>query len=260
MTNQSQHVTSAAARYPDLAGKVVLVSGGASGIGESIVRAFSAQGAKVGFIDIAEEAGRKLADELGAHSAFFACADITNVPELKGAIAAIAQHFGAVDVLVNNAARDDRQDSLTVTQDFWDQQMAVNLRHQFFASQAVLEGMKEKGGGSIINLSSISWMTGVGGMAAYTACKSAIIGLTRSLARDFGPYNIRVNAVSPGWIPTERQKRLWIKPDTEKQLFEAQCLKRWLTREEIANFIVFLASSGASACTSQNYVVDGGWA
>lgn len=253
-------MTLAPARYPDLADKVVLVTGGASGIGEWIVRAFAQQGSKVGFIDIAEEAGRKLEQELGSGKAGFIRADITDVPMLKDAIGAVAQRFGVIDVLVNNAARDDREDTLAITQEFWDQQIAVNLRHQFFASQSVLEGMKSKGGGSIINLSSISWMTGQGGMAPYTACKSAVLGLTRSLARDFGAFNIRVNAVSPGWILTERQKRLWVKPDTEEKLFEAQCLKRWLMPAEIANFIVFLASSGASACTSQNFVVDGGWA
>ncbi len=253
-------MTLAPARYPDLVDKVILVTGGASGIGEWIVRAFAQQGSKVGFIDSAEEAGRTLEQELGSGKIGFTRADITDVPMLKDAIDAVAKRFGIIDVLVNNAARDDRQDSLAVTQDFWDQQIAVNLRHQFFASQSVLDGMKSKGGGSIINLSSISWMTGQGGMAPYTACKSAVIGLTRSLARDFGAFNIRVNAVSPGWILTERQKRLWVKPDTEEKLFEAQCLRRWLMPAEIANFIVFLASSGASACTSQNFVVDGGWA
>lgn len=235
------------------------MTGGASGIGEAIARGFAQQNTKVAVIDIAEEMGRELADEFGG-AVVFQRADLTDLGQVRGAIAALSEALGPIDVLVNNAARDDREDSERVTPEFWDKQIAVNLRHQFFCAQAVLPGMKAKGGGSIINLSSISWMTGQGGMAAYTASKAAVIGLTRSLARDFGAYNIRVNAVSPGWILTERQKRLWIKPDTEEKLFAAQCLKRWLMPEEIANFVVFLASASASACTSQNYVVDGGWA
>lgn len=253
-------MTSQGPQYPDLAGKVVIVTGGASGIGEFIVRAFVRQGCKVGFIDLLEHEGRKLVDEFPSRPLRFARADLTDLDALHTAIDSLMRDLGPAEVLINNAARDERRSSDEVTPDFWDEQIAVNLRHQFFAAQAVLGGMKEMRRGSIVNFSSISWMTGRGGMAAYTASKAAVIGLTRSLARDYGPYNIRVNAISPGWILTDRQKALWIKPGDEDKLFEMQCLKRWLKPEEIAKFVVFLASEEASACTSQNYVVDGGWA
>jgi D-xylose 1-dehydrogenase len=162
-------------------------------------------------------------------------------------------------VLVNNAAHDERHATGDVTPDYFDQRIAVNLKHAFFASQAVLPGMRAAGGGSIINFSSISWMTSTGGMAIYTAAKSAMLGLTKSLARDFGPDNIRVNAVAPGWIRTERQELLWITPEGERTMLDRQCLKRWLQPEEIAAFVLFLASNAASAITGQHYVADGGW-
>ena len=146
-----------------------------------------------------------------------------------------------------------------MTPEYWDNRVAVNLRHQFFAAQAVLPDMKAAGGGAIVNFGSVSWMVGQGGMAAYTACKSAVLGLTRSLARDFGPDNIRVNAIAPGWIMTRRQKELWLTPEGERELMDRQCLKRQLVPDEIARVTLFLASEEASACTNQHYVVDGGW-
>jgi D-xylose 1-dehydrogenase len=147
-----------------------------------------------------------------------------------------------------------------VTPAFFDACIAVNLKQAFFAAQAVIPDMKAAGGGSIVNFSSVSWMAGMGGMAVYTASKSAMLGLTRSLARDFGPFNIRVNAIAPGWIRTERQEKLWITTESEKLAMQAQCLKRWLMPDEVARLAVFLASQDASACTAQHYVVDGGWA
>ncbi len=250
-----------AASYPDLAGKVVLITGGASGIGEAIVRRFAAQGARVGFLDIKDEEGRALAAELGGAGAEvrFAHADLTDIAELRAAVAEVRAALGPITVLVNNAAHDERHRTEDVTPEYWDGRVAVNLRHQFFAAQAVLPDMKAAGGGAIINFGSVSWMVGQGGMAAYTACKSAVLGLTRSLARDFGPDNIRVNAIAPGWIMTRRQKELWLTPEGERELLERQCLKRELVPDEIARVVLFLASEEASACTNQHYVVDGGW-
>ena len=247
-----------AAIYSDLKGRTVVVTGGAGGIGESIVRAFHAQGAKVGFLDIDTARGTKLQAELGKGTRFVAC-DLTDIPALKAAIVTVRDGFGSIDVLVNNAAHDERHATLEVTEDYWDGRMAVNLKHQFFAAQAVLPDMQATGKGAIVNLGSTSWVIGQGGMAAYTASKSAVIGLTRSLARDFGPFGIRVNAVAPGWIMTERQLALWVTPETDEYINESQCLKRRLVPDDIAKVVVFMCSDEAGAITNQHYVVDGGW-
>jgi NAD(P)-dependent dehydrogenase (short-subunit alcohol dehydrogenase family) len=250
-----------AAIYPDLEGKVVVVSGGGSGIGAEIVRRFASQKAKVCFLDIADEPSNALVSELeasGLHARFDRC-DLTDVPALKEALARIADALGPVDILVNNAAHDERHPTEGVSEAYWDSRIAVNLKHQFFAAQAVLPGMRDKGAGAIINFGSVSWMIGQGGMAGYTASKSAVLGLTRSLARDYGPYGIRVNAIAPGWIMTERQLKLWVTPESEAEIYERQCLKRKLVPADIAKFTVFLASDEASGCTNQHYVVDGGW-
>ncbi len=250
-----------AAVYSDLKGKTVLVTGGASGIGAAIVRRFATQGSRVGFLDIKDEAGRALESELrgGGAEVRYEHADLTQIPELQAAIGRVAEAFGPAAVLVNNAAHDERHPTPDVTVEYWDQRIAVNLRHQFFAAQAVLPGMQAAKEGSIINFGSVSWMVGQGGMAAYTASKSAVLGLTRSLARDYGPDNIRVNAIAPGWIMTERQKTLWLTPAGREELMQRQCLKRELVPDEIARVTLFLASEEASACTNQHYVVDGGW-
>lgn len=247
-----------AAIYSDLRGRTVVVTGGAGGIGESIVRAFHAQGAKVGFLDIDTARGTKLQAELGEGTRFVAC-DLTDIPALKAAIVTVRDVFGPIDILVNNAAHDERHATLDVTEEYWDGRMAVNLKHQFFAAQAVLPDMQAKGKGAIVNLGSTSWVIGQGGMAAYTASKSAVIGLTRSLARDFGPFGIRVNAVAPGWIMTERQLALWVTPETDEYINENQCLKRRLVPDDIAKVVVFMCSDEAGAITNQHYVVDGGW-
>jgi len=185
--------------------------------------------------------------------------DLTDVAALKKGIARIKQHFGQIEILINNAANDERHATETVTEQLWDNRMAVNLKHQFFCAQAVLPDMKTAGKGVIVNLGSITWMAGQGGMAAYSAAKSAVLGLTRSLARDYGPFGIRVNAVAPGWIMTRRQLERWVTPQAEAEIMARQCLKRKLEPAEVAKFIVFLSSDEASACTSQHYVVDGGW-
>jgi len=250
-----------AAIYPDLAGKVVLVTGGASGIGEAIVRAFAGQKSIVAFFDIKKSEGMALTDELTrkGQTAHFRALDLTDTEALRTGIAEVKRMLGPVVILINNAANDERHPTESVTPEFWDDRIAVNLKHQFFAAQAVLADMKAAGGGAIINFGSTSWMAGQGGMAVYTASKSAVIGLTRSLARDFGSHNIRVNAIAPGWIMTERQLEKWLTPQAEAELMKRQCLKRRLIPDELARFTLFLASDEASACTNQHYVVDGGW-
>ena len=254
-------MTAAIATYPSLKGKSVVVTGGGSGIGEAIVRRFAGQGSKVGFIDIADEPSKKLAAELTAagHSVHFEHCDLKDIPALRIAIDNIRKVNGPIAVLVNNAAHDQRHATPDVTPEYFDERMATNLRHQFFCAQAVLPDMQAAGGGSIINFGSTSWMVGQGGMAVYTSAKSAVLGLTRSLARDYGPFNIRVNAIAPGWIMTERQKTLWLNEESEKELMARQCLKRKLQPDELARATLFFASDEASACTNQQYVVDGGW-
>ena len=247
-----------AAIYPDLAGKVVIVTGGAGGIGEAITRAFIAQKARVGFLDIDTARGERLQAELGDDS-LFVPADVTDIGGLKAAIQTVRDRFGPVDVLINNAAHDERHDTLEVTEEYWDGRIAVNLKHQFFAAQAALPDMKASGKGAIVNLGSCSWVIGQGGMAAYTASKSAVLGLTRSLARDFGEFGVRVNAIAPGWIMTERQLELWVTPETEKSIYENQCLKRPLVPDDIARVVVFMSSDEAGAITNQHHIVDGGW-
>jgi NAD(P)-dependent dehydrogenase (short-subunit alcohol dehydrogenase family) len=250
-----------AAVYSDLAGKVVLVTGGASGIGAAIVRAFAQQTSKVVFFDIQGDAGAALADELtkAGGAVHFQHVDLTDTKGLHAAVAQARTAHGPVQVLINNAAHDDRHSSDTITPEYWDDRIAVNLKHQFFAAQAVLPDMKAANVGAIVNFGSCSWIAGQGGMVAYTAAKSAVLGLTRSLARDYGGFNIRVNAIAPGAIKTERQMAKWTTPEREKLILERQCLKHRLMPDEIAKVAVFLASDEASACTAQQYIVDGGW-
>jgi NAD(P)-dependent dehydrogenase (short-subunit alcohol dehydrogenase family) len=239
---------------------VVFVTGGGSGIGAAIVAGFARQKAKVAFVDIDARASSLVSlalTEAGASGHFEKC-DVRDIAALRQAVANAREALGPITILVNNAARDDRHASEDVTPEYWDERFAVNLKHQFFAAQAVLPDMKAARRGSIINLGSSSWMAGQGGMVAYTACKSAVLGLTRSLARDFGQYNVRVNAIAPGWILTERQRTLWLTSEKHARLMEAQCLKRDLTGEDIARAVLFLASDEAGAITSQHLVVDGG--
>ena len=250
-----------AATYSDLAGKTVLITGGGSGIGEAIVRRFAEQKSKVAFIDIAREPSEKLAAELAGRGfdVRFEYADLTDIAALRAAVGRIREAFGPIRVLINNAAHDERHPTPDVTPEYWDNRIAVNLRHQFFAAQAVLPDMQAAKDGVIINFGSVSWMVGQGGMAGYTAAKSAVLGLTRSLARDYGPDNIRVNTIAPGWIMTQRQIEHWLNPESERDLLNRQCLKRKLVPDEVARFTVFMASEEASACTNQQFIVDGGW-
>lgn len=249
------------ARYPSLEDRVVFISGGGTGIGASLVEHFAAQGAKVGFVDIQDEPSQALAARLAAgarHAPVFLHADVTDIPAYQATIGEIGRRLGPITVLVNNAARDDRPKLDEVTPEYWDRCLSINMRHQFFAAQAVAEPMAAAGGGSIINFGSVSWMRKVGGMVAYTTSKAAINGLTRTLARELGPRNIRVNCIVPGAIVTERQMKLWSTPDSEKAMLENQCLKFRLQPAEVARMALFLAADDSRGCTAQNFIVDAG--
>jgi NAD(P)-dependent dehydrogenase (short-subunit alcohol dehydrogenase family) len=246
--------------YPSLRDKTVLVTGGGSGIGEAIVRQFVGQGARVGFIDIDADASKKLLTDLPAPAGVhFEHADLRDIAALRRAIAGIREALGPITILVNNAARDDRHAIEDVTPEFWDERIAVNLKHQFFSAQAVAPDMIKAGGGSMVNIGSVSWVIGQGNMPCYTTAKSAIQGLTRGLARDLGPSNIRVNSILPGWIMTQRQKELWLTPEGEAELMQRQCLKRKLVPDDIARVVLFFTADDSGACTNQSYIVDGGW-
>ncbi len=248
--------------YPSLKDRAVFVTGGGSGIGASIVEHFCAQGSKVAFVDIAREASEALVKAIAGKvlpAPLFIECNVMNIPALQKAIAEAKQKLGPIRVLVNNAAHDQRHPIDTVTPEYWDDRYAVNLKHQFFAAQAVYKDMAAVGGGAIVNLGSTSWVIGQGGMPCYTSAKSAVAGLTRALARDFGPLNIRVNCILPGWIMTERQIKLWLTPEGEEELMKRQCLKRKLVPADIARTVLFFAAEDSGACTNQNYIVDGGW-
>jgi NAD(P)-dependent dehydrogenase (short-subunit alcohol dehydrogenase family) len=245
------------ATYPSLKNEAVIVTGGASGIGASIVEHFAAQGARVGFLDLDDDAGRALAASCGA--SFIKC-DLRDIDALRAAIAKFEAAHGPTLALVNNAARDDRHAIEDVTPEFWDERMATNLRHQFFAAQAVLPAMRKRKRGSIVNVGSISWRLALGGMPAYVTAKAAVEGLTRGLARDVGTDGIRVNSVIPGWIMTERQIKLWLTPESEADLMAKQCLKEKLYPPDIARMVLWLAADDSRMATAQSFVVDGGWA
>jgi len=248
------------ANYPSLRNKVVLVTGGAAGIGESIVKNFLEQGSKVAFLDKDNQLGNLLADKLNSydHKALFKECDLIDIPNLQKQIKEIQNELGPISILVNNAGNDERHNIDDVTPEFWDNRMHVNLRHYFFTAQSIYKDMKKLGKGSIINIGSYSWMLAQGGMPGYTTAKSAIMGLTRTLARDLGVYNIRVNCVVPGWIITERQKKLWLTPEIEKETVDRQCIKRLLNPDDISKTVLFFASDQSSGISAQNYVVDGG--
>jgi NAD(P)-dependent dehydrogenase (short-subunit alcohol dehydrogenase family) len=250
------------AGYPSLRNRVVFITGGGSGIGESIVEHFCDQGARISFIDIQRAASEALVQrvrERGHPAPRFIECDVRDIPTLQSAIARTGEEDGPIKVLVNNAANDDRHRCENVTLDDWDDRMAVNLRHQFFAAQAVRPQMRDSGGGSIINLGSVSWMIGEGDCISYVTAKSAVGGLTRGLARELGPERIRVNCVVPGWVMTKRQLELWVTPEGEKLIDVSQCLPGRLYPPDIARMVLFLAADDSRMCTSQNYIVDAGW-
>ncbi|MGA2672965.1 MAG: SDR family NAD(P)-dependent oxidoreductase [Terracidiphilus sp.] len=250
------------ARYPSLEGRVVVVTGGATGIGESLVTHFARQGARVAFLDIQHEPARRLVKELtaeGCPAPLYLHCDLTDVAALKRAVEQVLAAWGTVDVLVNNAANDQRHTLEEVTPDYWDHSIGTNLRPQFFMVQAVVPAMRKAGRGSIVNMSSISWMIPSTGAALYITAKAAVIGLTRTLAHELAPNNIRVNAVLPGAIVTERQKRLWYTPEYKAEIMASQALKRDLLPADVARLVLFLAADDSSAITNQSYIVDGGW-
>lgn len=242
--------------YPSLKDKTVLVSGGAQGIGAEIVEAFAAQGARVGFLDLDETASEAIA--ASKENVTYEICDLRDIGAMQSALTKLTDRLGPAHVLVNNAARDDRHDWKNVTPEYWDERQATNLRHMFFAIQAVAPGMMERGGGSIINMGSNSWWEAGGGFPAYATAKSAVHGLTRTMARDLGESRIRVNTVVPGWIMTERQKELWATPEALEAHRTRQCLPDLIDPVYVARMVLFLASDDAAMCSANNYMVEAG--
>lgn len=249
------------AHYPSLQDRAVLVTGGATGIGAALVKEFAAQGARVGFVDLDDAAGHALVAKLGTarHAPVFVTADLTDIEALERAIGMLRERIGAITVLLNNAANDERHSIESVTSESWDAGIAVNLKQQFFAARNVAADMKAAGGGAIVNFGSISWKLKQGGMPIYTTSKAAVQGLTRSLARDFGPFNIRVNTLVPGWVMTEKQLRVRLDDKGREEIARGQCLNLPLLPEHIARMALFLAADDSAMCTAQDFIVDGGW-
>jgi NAD(P)-dependent dehydrogenase (short-subunit alcohol dehydrogenase family) len=254
-------MTQSFAVYPSLRDRVVMVTGGASGIGAEEVAQFARQGARVAFLDVAEAAAASVIETLsseGLPPPLFLPCDLRDIPALQAAIAHIARQLGPITVLVNNAANDQRHNYADVTVEYWDERMATNLRHQFFAIQAVAPMMRAAGGGSIVNFGSISWHTNHGDMPAYTTAKAGVEGLTKGMARDLGGDGIRVNCVIPGWIMTQRQIDLWLTPEAEANLMRVQCLKAKVMPADVARMVLWLAADDSRMCSGQLWVVDGG--
>ena len=245
------------ATYPSLKDATVYVTGGAAGIGEYLVRAFAEQGSRVGFVDIDAARGEALAAEVGGAVRFAAC-DLRDIAALRAAFAALKAEIGPAGVLVNNAARDDRHGWEGVTPDYYDERIATNLRHMFFAIQAVAPDMVAAGRGSVVNMGSNSWWEAGGGMPVYTTAKAAVHGMTRSFARDLGPHRNRVNTVVPGWVMTERQKELWVTPEKLDAQLKRQCLPDPIDPVYLARMVLFLASDDSAMCTANNFMVEGG--
>jgi NAD(P)-dependent dehydrogenase (short-subunit alcohol dehydrogenase family) len=247
--------------YPSLEDRLVVVTGGASGIGASIVKAFTQQRCRVVFLDIQDEPAEELIAELAGHAplpTYYRC-DLTDIADLRVQVEKILARFGTVGVLVNNAGNDTRHSIASVTSESWDQCMAVNLKHQFFMAQLVAPGMRAAKRGSILNVGSIAWVIPGTDLPVYVTAKAAIVGMTRTLAHEFGPDNVRVNCIMPGAILTERQRQLWFTPDYEAEVLANQALKRMILPHEVASLVLFLAADDSAAITSQSYIVDGGW-
>lgn len=249
------------ANYPSLSGRTVFVTGGSSGIGGDIVEAFARQGAKVGFTGRNADAAAKV---IAAASAvgpvpMFLKSDASDVAALQEAIQTVATALGDISVLVNNVANDERHDLMAVTPDDFDWRVSINLRPHFFAAQAVAEGMKRLGGGAIVNLGSTSWKIKGKGYPVYATCKSATVGLTRSLARELGEHRIRVNTLTPGWIMTEKQLEQWVDEAGERAMAENHCLPGRILGEDVANLALFLSADDSCMVTAQDFVVDAGW-
>ena len=252
---------SSAAIYPSLKDKAVVVTGGASGIGEAIVEAFARQQAQVFFLDIQDEAAKILVERLqgsGVRVKYLHC-DLTDIEALQRTMEEILRLVPAVDVLVNNAGNDTRHAIAEVTSEYWDRCMQVNLKHQFFMAQAVLPGMRRAQRGAIINMSSIGWIIPSTGIPVYVTAKAAVVGMTRTLAHEVGGDGIRVNAVLPGAILTDRQRKLWFTEEYKQQILSRQAIKRMILPDEVAKLILFLGSDESLAITNQSFVIDGGW-
>jgi NAD(P)-dependent dehydrogenase (short-subunit alcohol dehydrogenase family) len=247
--------------YPSLCGKRVIITGGGSGIGAAMVEAFTRQGAKVIFLDIADSDARALEARLSDAEqppVFHRC-DLTDIRQVQATFAAIEASAGPANVLVNNAANDDRHEIGDITADYWEQRIAVNLRHQFFCAQAVSRGMRAAGGGVILNLGSISWHLALANLSLYMTAKAGIEGLSKGLARDLGGFNIRVNCIVPGAVRTPRQMKLWQTPESEAKVVAAQCLQQRIDPQHVAAMALFLASDDAARCSGREYYVDAGW-
>jgi D-xylose 1-dehydrogenase len=250
------------ARFPSLAGKRVFITGGGSGIGAALVEAFAEQGAQVAFVDFAKDDSETLVKQVAAkgHPApWWRLCDVRDVAQLQGAIADATAALGDFDVLVNNVARDDRHSIESVTPEYWEERMATNQRPAFFAIQSLAPGMKRRGGGAIINLGSTGWQGKNGDFPLYSIAKSSMNGLTRSMAVSLGPHRIRVNTVSPGWVMTERQIKLWLNDEGEAAIKRNQCLPDKMQPSDIARMVLFLASDDGAMCTAQEFKVDAGW-
>ncbi|WP_213803959.1 SDR family NAD(P)-dependent oxidoreductase [Granulicella sp. dw_53] len=250
------------ATYPSLRDRTILITGGATGIGASLVEAFAHQGAQVAFLDIQDEAAQALIARLQPlvpHTPIYLYCDLTDIPSLQLCLSNLPAKLPGIDVLINNAANDSRHATADVTPELWDRLMAVNLKHQFFVTQAVIPGMKQRQRGSILNMSSIAWAIPTLGLPVYVTAKAAIVGLTRSFAHELGPHNIRVNCILPGAILTDRQKQLWFTEAYSAEILSRQALKRHLQPEEVARLALFLAADDSSAITNQSYIIDGGW-
>ena len=249
------------ASYPSLRGRTAFVSGGASGLGAEFVTQLAAQGAQIAFIDIDTERGnaleRKLRDQ-GAEALFLPC-DVRDVAALQAALAQSADQLGPIRVLVNNAANDHRDKVAEMNPALWDDRIAVNVRHHFFAAQAVAEVMRDAGGGSIINLGSISAHIDLLDLPGYITAKAGVEGLTRTLAREYGPWHIRVNCIIPGWVMTEKQLTEWVTPEAEESIARNQCLPDKVYPDDVARLLLWLAADDSRACTAQRWIVDGGW-
>ena len=250
------------ANYPSLADKAVFISGGGTGIGAALVTAFAEQRAKVCFVDIQDAPSEALCESVAARGLprpQYRHCDLRDVKKLQTIMQESAKIAGDFSVLVNNAANDDRHTIESVTPEYWDDRIALNQRHMFFAAQAVIPGMHRLGGGAIVNLGSISWKIAAGGFPVYATAKSSVHGLTRALARDLGPHKIRVNTVSPGWVMTERQRKLWLDDKGREQIARSQMLPDELLPEHVARVVLFLASDDAIMCSAQDFTYDGGW-
>jgi NAD(P)-dependent dehydrogenase (short-subunit alcohol dehydrogenase family) len=247
--------------YPDLEGRSVLITGGGTGIGAALTEGFVRQGSKVAFLDIAADESQALVSRLekqALHKPLFLQTDLRDIAALRKSVAIAAEANGPITVLVNNAARDDRHEIEAVDEDYWEENQATNLRHQFFVAQAVVPGMKEAGGGSIVNFTSTSYMLNIGDMPSYTAAKAGVVGLTKGLAGKLGRHGIRVNAIAPGWVMTERQRRLWVTKEALSAMIDRQCLKEEIQPDDMVGPCLFLASNAARMVTAQVLVADGG--